>query len=125
MDIDILVKKVIGVCYEVHAELGFGFSEKVFENALSIALAEADLRSKAQFPLVVNFRGQMVGEFFADLFVEEALIVELKAVKALDSSHKAQLLNYLAAAGEGTGLLVNFGAPKLEIKRLYNNRVKR
>jgi|GEM_PF-6037837 len=111
MDIDILVKKVIGVCYEVHAELGFGFSEKVFENALSIALAEADLRSKAQFPLVVNFRGRMVGEFFADLFVEEALIVELKAVKALDSSHKAQPFELSCGSRRGDGIACEFRCP--------------
>ncbi len=123
MEIDTLVKNVIKVCYEVHNELGHGFSEKVYEKSLGIALVHAHMKSEAQYPMTVYFRGVIVGEFFADLLVEERLILELKAVTVLDSSHKSQVLNYLKASRLQTGLIVNFGAPKMEIKRLYNNEL--
>ena len=113
-----LTEKIIGACFEVSNELGAGFLESVYEKALLIALNDKDLAAKAQIPLKVLFRGSIVGEFYTDVFVEERVIIELKAVKSISSEHEAQLLNYLKATGIKVGLLINFGKPKLEWKRL-------
>lgn len=121
MDTNSLIKKVIECCYIVHRELGHGFNEKIYERSLEIVLKEGRLNSSSQYPIVVNFHDHIVGEYFADLYVEGTLIIELKAVAKLDTSHKSQVINYLKASGNRVGLLVNFGAPKLEICRLYNN----
>jgi len=86
---------------------------------LLVALAQRGLRVRSQVPLKVKFRGEVVGDFFADIMIDDKLIVELKAVKALLPEHQAQVINYLKATGTDVGLLVNFGTPKLEIKRLY------
>ena len=120
MESDILVKKVIQVCYEVHNELGCGYSEKVYEKALLIALGDAGFAAEAQMPFRVFFREKLVGEFFADVVVEGELIIELKAVSSIEGAHKSQLLNYLKAANRESGLLVNFGSLKLGVNRLYN-----
>ena len=114
-----ITEKILGACFEVIKELGAGFLESVYEKALLIALKEAGMRVQSQVPLKVFFREQCVGEFFADLVVEEKIIVELKAVKALAPEHQAQVINYLKATGIEVGLLVNFGSARLEYKRLY------
>ena len=114
-----LTERVIECCLEVIRELGFGFLESVYERALIIALQQKGLQVRSQVPLKVMFRGECVGEFFADILVGDKLIVELKAVKALAPEHQAQVINYLRATGIDIGLLVNFGTPKLEVKRLY------
>ena len=90
-----LTQKIIGVFYEVYNELGFGFLEGVYEEAMLIALADAGIQACRQLPVKVCFRGRIVGEFRADLLVEKAVIVELKAARGLDASHEAQTLNYL------------------------------
>lgn len=113
-----LTKKILGVCFEVLNELGPGFLESVYQKALVLALLQAGLKVKEQVPLTVLFRGQVVGEFIADIVVEGVVILELKSGKALSPEHEAQLLNYLKATGMKVGLLVNFGRPKLEWKRL-------
>ncbi len=113
-----LTEKVIGVCMEVSRELGGGFLESVYSKALMIALPEAGLRTVEQAPLKVMFRGRIIGEFYPDLLIDDRLIVELKAVKTLSSEHEAQLINYLKGTGVKVGLLVNFGRPKLEWKRM-------
>ncbi len=100
-------------------ELGSGFLESVYEKALLFALEHKGILARPQVPIKVNFRGNIVGEFFADILVEEKVIVELKALKALLPEHQAQLINYLKATGMDVGLLVNFGSPKLEVKRVY------
>ena len=110
---------VLEACFEVADELGAGFVESVYEKALLIALREKGLKVASQVPLAVMFRGHSVGEFVADLVVEDKVIVELKAVKALAPEHQAQVINYLNATGLDVGLLVNFGRPKLEYKRLH------
>jgi GxxExxY protein len=115
-----LTGKVLGACFEVARELGAGFLESVYEKALMVALREKGLRVEAQVPLTVKFRGVIVGEFFADILVESKLVVELKAVSALRPEHQAQVINYLKATGIEVGLLVNFGNPKLEYRRLHN-----
>jgi GxxExxY protein len=112
-----LTQKIIGVFYNVYNELGHGFLESVYENAMTLALREAGLDARQQAPVTVYFRGQIVGDFRADLLVQNAVIVELKAAKALDSTHEAQLLNYLRATDLEVGLLMNFG-PQSEFKRL-------
>ncbi len=112
-----LTEKIIGVFYGVYNELGHGFLESVYENAMTIALRASGLRSVQQAPVTVRFRGQIVGDFRADLLIEDAIIVELKAALGIDPAHEAQLLNYLRATEIEVGLLLNFG-PKPQFKRL-------
>ena len=119
---DHLTQTILSACFEVSNELGSGFLESVYEKALLIALKNRDLYVEAQVPLKVRFHGQVVGEFFADIVVERTVILELKAAKALTSEHVAQILNYLKATGKEVGLLVNFGNPKLEVRRFDNRR---
>ena len=107
----------IGVFYEVYNELGHGFLESVYENSLAIALREKGLEVFQQVAIPVRFRGKAVGDFAADLLVEKTIMLELKAARAIDPSHIAQLLNYLKATDIEIGLLLNFG-PRPEFKRL-------
>ena len=120
MESNELIKKVIRICYEVHNELGCGYSEKIYENALLIALADAGFDACSQHLLEVLFRERVIGEFFVDVLVEGTLLLELKAVATIDGVHKAQLLNYLKASNRESGLLINFGTLKLGVNRLYN-----
>ncbi len=115
-----LTGKILEASFEVIRELGAGFLEGVYQNALLIALRQKGIKAEARVPLLVRFRGEVVGEYFADLLVEGKVIVELKAVKALAPEHQAQLINYLKATGIEVGLLVNFGRPRLEYRRLHN-----
>lgn len=108
IDADI-TEKIIGCAYAVHNAWGAGFLERVYENAMAIELNEQGLRFQQQARLGVEYRGRYVGEYFADLLVESRIICELKAVGALAPQHEAQLVNYLAATGINTGLLINFG----------------
>lgn len=108
---------ILRCAFAVAGELGAGFVESVYERALEIALKGEGLAVKRQSPIAVRFRGQVVGEFVADLMVEDCVIVELKAVAALLPEHKAQIINYLNATGLDVGLLINFGNPKLEFRR--------
>ncbi|MEK6726447.1 MAG: GxxExxY protein [Deltaproteobacteria bacterium] len=112
-----ITKSVIGCAFEVINELGSGFLESVYEKALLLALRQKGLSAISQYPVKVMFRGECVGDFYADIFVEEKVIVELKAVKAIAPEHQAQIINYLNATGIEVGLLINFGNPKLEYKR--------
>lgn len=114
-----LTGRAIGVCYEVANELGHGFLEPVYQKALAMALEQEGLRVAQQAPLKVSFRGEIVGEFLADIVVEDTVILELKAVSALASEHSAQLINYLKAGAQDVGLLVNFGRPSIEVKRCW------
>ncbi len=118
MAVNEITEKVIGCLYQVSNTLGCGFLEKVYENASAIAIAQAGLRVQQQFPIQVRYEGVVVGDYFADLLVEELVLVELKTVKAFDEIHTAQCLNYLRATGLPVCLLVNFYRPKLEIKRI-------
>lgn len=104
-----LTEKIIRCVYDVYRELGSGFLEKVYENAMAIRLREIGLLAAQQVPLSVLFHGQSVGEFSADLFVEDTVIVELKAISGLSKVHEVQLVNYLKATGKQVGLLVNSG----------------
>jgi GxxExxY protein len=104
-----LTEQIIGCAYAVHSALGVGFLEKVYENAMAIELRERGLRFQQKAHLGVYYRGQEVGEYFADLFVESRILCERKAVDTLTRQHEPQLVNYLAATGIDTGLLINFG----------------
>ena len=115
-----ITTKILAACFEVSKELGAGFLESVYQNALMIALQEKGLTVEREHPLAVSFRGQIVGQFYADILVEDKIIVELKAVNALTDVHKAQVINYLKATGIEVGLLINFGNPKLEYRRFDN-----
>lgn len=112
-----ITRIVIGCAFDVINELGTGFLESVYEKALLLAIRQKGLTAYAQQPIHVMFRGENVGDFFADIFVEEKVIVELKAVKTLLPDHEAQVINYLNATGIEVGLLINFGVPRIEIKR--------
>ncbi|MCY4557280.1 MAG: GxxExxY protein [Chloroflexi bacterium] len=114
-----LTRIIIGCAFDVLNELGPGFLESVYEKAMAIAVSEAGLRVRTQAPIEVLFRGQVVGEFYADLLIDDKVIVELKAVPSpLAPIHEAQLINYLNATGVQVGLLMNFGQPKLQYRRL-------
>ncbi len=111
-----LTEKIIKSFYQVYNTLGYGFLEKIYENALLIELKKSKLRALAQAPIKVFYDQQLIGEYFADLMVEDKVIVEIKSAKSLAEGHEAQLLNYLKATEIEVGLLLNFG-PKAEVKR--------
>jgi GxxExxY protein len=111
-----LTDRVLRAFFDVYTQLGHGFLESVYEAALTIALNESGLKAERQVPISVRFRGHCVGEYRADLVVEDLLILEIKAQAALSPINEAQLLNYLKATGMQVGLLLNFG-PKPQFKR--------
>lgn len=117
MDTNELTYNINGAIFEVNRELGVGFLEKVYENALLLELRKRGLEAESQVPVKVKYKGTEVGEYYADMIVENQVIVELKSVDSLQKIHEAQLLNYLKATGYKVGLLVNFKHPKAEIKR--------
>lgn len=121
-EIDRITERIIGCAYTVSNELGCGFLEKVYENAMAHELRKAGLTIQQQFPIIVTYDGVVVGEFVADILVENTVIVELKAVKELDDIHMAQCMNYLKATGLPICLLMNFGKPRVDIKRIINHR---
>jgi GxxExxY protein len=114
-----LTEKIIGCAMKVHRTLGCGFLESVYQRALLHELKKAGLQAVGQVPLKVMYDGEVVGDFFADIVVENKVIVENKALEALCTAHEAQVVNYLAATQLNVGLLFNFGAPKLEFKRKH------
>jgi len=111
-----LTERVIEAFYRVYNVLGYGFLEKVYENALMIELQNMGIQSAAQSPIQVFYDGKVIGEYFSDLLIQDCVIVEIKAAKSLALEHEAQLLNYLKATDIEVGLLFNFG-PKPEIRR--------
>ena len=119
-----LTSKIIGCAYEVHKELGPGFLEKVYEAALLHEIRSLGLRAEAQSPIPVRYKGAVVGDYFADILVEGAVVVEIKASEALSSIHEAQLLHYLKASGIEVGLLLNFGRPSVQVKRMVRTKSK-
>lgn len=112
-----ITQKIIRVFYEVYNELGHGFLESVYEKSLKVALNSMDIKVRRQIETPVSFRGHKVGDFSADMLVEDCVLLELKAARSLDTSHTAQLLNYLRATEIEVGLLLNFGL-RPEFKRL-------
>jgi len=118
-----LTEQIIGAFFAVYAALGYGFLENVYVKALIIELKKRGLKAQDRLPIHVYYDGQLIGEYFADIVVNELVILEIKAAKALVAEHEAQLLNYLKATPYEVGLLLNFG-PKPETKRrsFDNNR---
>lgn len=112
-----LTEKIIGCAFNVHNTLGMGFLEKVYENALFFEIKSSGLKVEKQSKIIIKYKTNTVGEYYADLLVEDICLLEMKAVKGLDQNHYAQVLNYLRATGLKTALLLNFGQPRLEIKR--------
>jgi GxxExxY protein len=115
-----LTESILGSCFEVMNELGSGFLESVYKNALYIAIKEKGLGVEVEKRFIVNFRGRKVGLYIADLLIEGTVIIELKCCEQLLGEHLAQVINYLKASGILVGLLVNFGKRKVEYKRLYH-----
>jgi len=111
-----LTGKIIECAYRVHNTLGFGFLETVYQNSLLIELLKSGLKVEKEKPIKVMYKNQIVGDYIADIIVEEKVILELKAVKELHPAHEVQLVNYLKATGIEVGLLINFGE-RVEIKR--------
>jgi GxxExxY protein len=112
-----LTGKIIGAAFAVHNDLGAGFLEKVYSNALAIELGQAGISCEREVPFKVRHRNMVVGDYCADIVVEQRVLVGLKACVGLDSVHEAQILNYLKASGIRVGLLMNFGQPRLQYRR--------
>ncbi len=120
-----LTEKIIGAAYDVHNALGYGFAEKVYENTLAIELRKRGLRVEQQRPVKVFYDGAVVGDYIADVVVDNLVIVEIKAARCLISENEAQLLNYLRSTEIEVGLLLNFGR-RVEVKRLaFSNDYKK
>ena len=117
MEFKDLTEKIIGCAYRVHNKMGFGFPESVYEKCLLIELRKAGLRAEYQKPIIVRYDGEVVGEFMADIVVEDTVILELKSVRRIVVAHEIQLVNYLVATGKPVGLVLNFGEQKVEVKR--------
>ena len=122
MEINELTYKINGAIFEVNRVLGPGFLEKVYENALALELESLGLKFNRQVPIEVLYKNQIVGEYVADMIVENSVILELKTVEALTRIHDAQLLNYLKATNIPVGILVNFKEEKATIRRMTLNR---
>ena len=112
-----LTEKIIGCSYRVYNAMGFGFLESVYEKCLMIELRNIGLHAESQAPVTVHYRDEVVGEFVADIVVEDKIIVELKSVRAIALAHEVQLVNYLVATRKPVGLLLNFGERGVEVKR--------
>ena len=117
MESEDITRTIIGCAYKVYNTMGFGFLESVYEKCLVIELLKAGLKVESQKPIPVTYQGYSVGDFTADLVVEEKVIVELKSVQRLIKAHEVQLVHYLVATGMPVGLLINFGENKAEVKR--------
>lgn len=116
-----ITDKILKAFYTVYNILGYGFLEKVYENALFIELAKMGLKVMKQLPIKVQYDGQQVGEYFADLFVEDLVIIELKAAEGIIEEHEHQLLNYLKATNIEVGLLLNFGKKPQFKRKVFQN----
>ena len=117
-DLNIITESIIGCAYTVANTLGHGFIEKIYENALNHELSKNGLRVKQQYPIQVMYDGVVVGDYVADLLVNDQILLEIKAVNKIQDAHLAQCLNYLKATGYKICLLINFGKPRVEVKRV-------
>jgi GxxExxY protein len=121
MDINDITYQINGAVFEVNRILGHGFLERIYKKALLIELWKRGLKAESEAPIQVQYKGELVGDYFADIVVEGRIILELKSIEKLQPVHEAQLLNYLKATGIQVGLLINFTHPKAEIKRMVFN----
>ena len=113
--------KIIGCAHNVFNQLGFGFLESVYQKAMIIELKKHGLKAEAEKPLKVYYDGQIVGDYFIDLYVEDTVVVELKSVENLSRQHEVQLVNYLNGIKKDIGLLINFGPSGADVKRKYRS----
>lgn len=120
-----LTAQIIGVFYGVYNELGYGFLESVYRESMRVALTEAALRVAVVVAIPVSFKGHLVGQFKADMLVENSVLLELKSARMLDRSHEAQLLHYLKATNIEVGLLLNFGIHPQFRRLLFDNERKK
>ena len=116
-----LTRKIIGAFYDVYNELGYGFLEKVYENALAIELKQRGFNVVQQKPIDVSYKGIVVGSYFADLIIHDKVLLELKATKEIKEEHEAQILNYLKATKYEVGLLLNFGPKPTYNRKAFDN----
>lgn len=116
-----LSEKIIKVFYQVHTELGYGFSEKVYQKAFGLALRESSLKVDEQIPIHVYYHGQSVGEFYADMLINDLILLELKSVESIIDEHEAQLLNYLKATKIEVGYVLNFGKSATFKRKVFDN----
>ena len=123
MEDEDLTGKIIACAYAVHNSLGAGFLESVYQKALAIELAKHGLSGVMEKKVPVYYESQLVGDFRADLIVENRVIIEIKAIEQLAKVHEVQLVNYLVATNTPIGLLINFGTQSVEIKRKYRDRI--
>lgn len=114
-----LAGNVIGLAMKIHSTLGSGFLESVYQCALALELRRAGLKVESEKPISVRYEGELIGAFVADLLINDVLIVETKAIQVLAKIHEVQLVNYLVATGVDEGLLLNFGAERLEFKKKF------
>ena len=117
MQYEELTEKIIGCAYRVYNKMGFGFLESVYEKCLLIELKKEGLLVESQKAIIVKYENEIVGQFIADMLVEDAVIIELKSVKHIMQAYEIQLVNYLVATGKEVGLLLNFGEKKVEVRR--------
>ncbi len=117
MEYSELTEKVIGCAYHVYNKMGFGFLEGIYEKCMLIELRKAGLNAESQKPITVYYEDEIVGEFVADIIVNDTVIVELKSLRRIIKAHEVQLVNYLVATGKPVGLILNFGERKVEVKR--------
>lgn len=118
-----LTEKIIAAAYDVYNKMGFGFLESVYEKCLLIELRKRNLKTESQKPIIVEYENEVVGEFRADIIVEDIVIIELKSVRQITQANEVQLVNYLVATGKPVGLILNFGEQKVEVKRKVKDLV--
>jgi GxxExxY protein len=118
-----LTEKIIAAAYNVYNKMGFGFLESVYEKCLLIELGKRGLKTESQKPIIVEYENEVVGEFKADILVEDTVILELKSIRQITKAHEVQLVNYLVATGKPVGLILNFGEQKVEVKRKVKDLV--
>ncbi len=120
MEYEEITETIIGCAYRVYNKMGFGFLESVYEKCLLIELSNSGLTAESQKPITVYYHGIIVGNFIADIIVNDTIILELKSVRKIIKAHEVQLVNYLIATGKPVGLILNFSDSKVEVKRKLN-----
>ena len=119
--LDMISQRVIGAAQRVSSSLGVGFLEKVYENSLLLELEAAGIRAEQQRPIHVSYKGKVVGDYIPDILVESEMVVEIKALPTLEPNHRQQCINYLRATNLKVCLLLNFGRPRMEVRRIVWN----
>ncbi len=124
-EVDQLTHKVIGCAMQVHRTLGNGFQEVIYQRALAIEFQHENINFQREMEMDLSYRGQHIGTRRVDFFIEECVMLEIKAIEKLEDVHRAQAINYCEAYNIADGLLINFGAQSLDFKRVYNKNLKK